>query len=324
MEKLEDIGFYTLSDYRASQISEKSPLWRCELILTDKCNFKCPYCRGLRSDITGTMLFELAMRTLQIWVKNGLKNVRFSGGEPTLYNGLEQLINYCKSNNVEKIAVSTNGSANREKYENLIKNGVGDFSISLDACCSSVADKMSGGISGMWQKVVENIRWLSKEVYTTVGIVVNEENLESCVNTILFAESLGVSDIRVIPSAQYDIMLKMLEKIPQSIIDKYKILNYRVNRSKCGKHVRGLNSYDCNKCHLVLDDMAVAGDYHFPCIIYIREQGNPIGRIGENMRYERKKWSEEHNCFEDPICRKNCLDVCIDFNNKIESLSVLK
>ena len=44
MERLEDIGFYTLSDYRASQCSASSPLWRCELLLTDRCNFHCPYC----------------------------------------------------------------------------------------------------------------------------------------------------------------------------------------------------------------------------------------------------------------------------------------
>lgn len=39
---LENIGFYTLSDYRASQCSVSSPLWRCELILTDRCNYHCP------------------------------------------------------------------------------------------------------------------------------------------------------------------------------------------------------------------------------------------------------------------------------------------
>ena len=48
--KLEDIGFYTLSDSRARNASENSPLWRCELLITSQCNFKCPYCRGTNSD----------------------------------------------------------------------------------------------------------------------------------------------------------------------------------------------------------------------------------------------------------------------------------
>jgi hypothetical protein len=41
--------------------------------------------------------------------------------------------------------------------------------------------------------------------------------------------------------------------------------------------------------------------------------------MGENFREERNAWFETHNSHEDPICAKNCLDVCIDYNNKCES-----
>ena len=46
--------------------------------------------------------------------------------------------------------------------------------------------------------------------------------------------------------------------------------------------------------------MAVVGDYHFPCIIYMREQGNPIGKIDENVRLERQKWMNNTDCYKDP------------------------
>jgi hypothetical protein len=62
--------------------------------------------------------------------------------------------------------------------------------------------------------------------------------------------------------------------------------------------------------------MAVANGYHFPCIIYMREQGDPIGQVGPNMRKERYEWMVNHDAHKDPICSKNCLDVCIDYNNK--------
>ena len=39
--KLEEIGFYTLSDERVKNTSQFSDLMRCELILTGACNFKC-------------------------------------------------------------------------------------------------------------------------------------------------------------------------------------------------------------------------------------------------------------------------------------------
>jgi hypothetical protein len=38
--ELEKIGFYTLSDERAENVTHETPLQRCELILTEDCNFK--------------------------------------------------------------------------------------------------------------------------------------------------------------------------------------------------------------------------------------------------------------------------------------------
>lgn len=313
--KLENIGFYTLSDARVEQLSVSSPLWRCELILTDRCNFKCTYCRGLRSDISGTMPFGLAQGVVRYWVANGLKNVRFSGGEPTLYEGLDELVNICKIGNVEHIAISTNGSADIDYYKHLIELGVNDFSISLDACCASDVDKMAG-VRAKFDRISENIKELSKLTYVTVGIVINEDNLLTCVNTIMFAHELGVSDIRVIPSAQYNKLLNVVEQIPDYVLEAHPILKYRVDNVKSNRHVRGITENDSKNCWLALDDMAVAGGYHFPCIIYMREQGNPIGKVGVDMRKERLNWVLNHDCSKDPICKKNCLDVCVDYCNK--------
>jgi len=60
--KLEKIGFYTLSDYRARNVTIKSPIQRGELILTDRCNLKCPYCRGLKKELQGNLTLSLLQR----------------------------------------------------------------------------------------------------------------------------------------------------------------------------------------------------------------------------------------------------------------------
>ena len=109
--KLENIGFYTLSDDRAKNTSINSPLWRCELILTDKCNFRCPYCRGMRDDCKGTLSLESVNSLISYLTRHGLKNVRFSGGEPTLYPHLHNIAKRCRSLGVERVAISTNGYA---------------------------------------------------------------------------------------------------------------------------------------------------------------------------------------------------------------------
>ena len=314
--QLEDIGFYTLNDERCKNSCVDSQLMRCELILTDACNFKCPYCRGLRDDVKGTLSLDKSKYIIDLWAKDNLKNIRFSGGEPTVYKGLLELVEYTKSKGIERIAISTNGSADFELYQKLIDEGVNDVSISLDACCSSYGDMMAGGIEGAWVKVIENIKKIAKLTYVTLGVVVTEDTIADLKNTIEFAASMGVADIRIISSAQYNQLLEMAKTVSKDVYTKYPILKYRIENLNNQRNVRGLNRTDSHMCGLILDDMAIAGEYHFPCIIYMREHGNAIGEISENMREERFKWSREHNCYKDDICRNNCLDVCIDYNNK--------
>ena len=132
-DQLGSIGFYTLSDQRAKTASEHTRLVRCELLLTGRCNFHCEYCRGVGGkDIP----FEKACELLDLWCKDNLYAVRFSGGEPTLYRRLPELVQYARAGGIQKIAVSTNGSAPWSKYEKLLKAGVNDWSVSLDACCA--------------------------------------------------------------------------------------------------------------------------------------------------------------------------------------------
>jgi hypothetical protein len=168
------------------------------------------------------------------------------------------------------------------------------------------------GVAGAFDRVVENIRWLSKRVYTTVGIVYNEDNQEETARTILFAASLGVADIRVIPAAQHASHLD----VEDVDLDKYPILRYRLNNMLAGRTVRGLSETDNRRCPLVLDDVAISGGKHYPCIIYLRERGQAIGNVGPEMREERLRWYESHDCLGDDVCRRNCLDVCVDYNNR--------
>ncbi len=319
--RLEDIGFYTLSDYRAASASQESHLQRCEIVLTDRCNFNCPYCRGMRGDCKGDLTAKQARHTLELWVKDGLQSVRFSGGEPTLYPMLQLLVDYCRINSVKNIAVSTNGSASRRAYEHLVMSGANDFSISLDACCAEDGTIMMGvSNSNLWGRVVDNIRYLSRIAYVTVGVVLTEQNKSQVVDIIKFAHGLGVADIRIIPAAQHSNMLSLGE-LPNKILQAHPILRYRANNLLAGRPVRGLSEDDNPHCPLVLDDMAVAGQWHFPCIIYLREGGNPIGKVGPDMRMQRASWSKT-NRLADPICRSNCLDICRDYNQRWAELHV--
>jgi MoaA/NifB/PqqE/SkfB family radical SAM enzyme len=316
---LKSIGFYTLSDERCLNVSALSPMQRCEMILTDKCNFKCPYCRGLRNDCKGDLPIEDAMATLKLWCDDGLKNVRFSGGEPLTYPHLDALVKYAKFRGVEHIAISSNGSFPFGRYYELITEGVNDFSISLDACCSSYGDKMAG-VSGQFERVTYNIVELSKLVYTTVGVVLTAETVSTTRRVVEFAHGLGVTDIRIIPCAQEGNgnaeLVRQVGLISQKILDAHPILKYRVQNILNGVLIRGLQASDTHTCYLALDDSVVSGGYHYPCVIYLREKGEPIGKVGPNMRGQRVAWMAQHDTHKDPICSKQCLDVCCAHNNR--------
>lgn len=313
--KLEEIGFYTLSNSRALSANHLSPLSRAELILTDSCNLKCVYCRGISQNYAaGTISKELALQTLEYWTNENLKNIRFSGGEPTIHPNLLDLVSYCKSHKVERIAISTNGTADLSLYKELIDAGINDFSISLDSGCCAISDKISG-VSGKWRRVVNNIKALSALTYVTVGMVFNEINIDSCVQDVLFASSLGVSDIRIIPSAQYNLALRELRSLPQNVLSGHPILKYRIQNINNDIPVRGIKDSDCHKCYIVLDDIMSAQGYHFPCIIHFREGGQAIGKMNSNFRKDRLNWFKNHNSFNDEICKKNCLDCIVKYNN---------
>jgi cyclic pyranopterin phosphate synthase len=208
MDELKNIGFYTLSNERAKNVSETSRMMRCEMIITEYCNFSCAYCRGLKSEIYGDRkIKQLALSEVKsnvdLWCLDGpLENIRFSGGEPTLHKDIVEIVAYCKSKGIKRIAISTNGSNKLSLYKDLIDNGVNDFSISLDACCAEDGDKMAGNVKGSFDKVVDNIRELSKLTYVTVGVVLTPESAHKAVETIRFADELGVTDIRIISAAQ--------------------------------------------------------------------------------------------------------------------------
>jgi len=330
MKDLKDIGFYTLSDERAKNVSETSQMQRCEMIITEYCNFRCPYCRGLSDEIYGfrkikQLSFNEVANNIDLWCKDKpLKNIRFSGGEPTLHPDIKKIIEYSYSKGIKRIAISTNGSNKLELYKDLIFLGCNDFSISLDACCADDGDKMAGDVKGSWDIVVNNIREISKLTYVTVGVVLTPDNIDKTIDTIRFAHELGVADIRIISAAQYNQPIPRLNEVEQEILDAHPILKYRVNHFAEGINVRGMSESDSKRCSIVLDDSVIAGNYTFPCVIYMREKGKPICEVGPDMRKERVKWFNGHNTYEDPICRANCLDVCREHNNSCEKFRLKK
>jgi molybdenum cofactor biosynthesis enzyme MoaA len=256
--KLDDIGFPTINDERARHADENTRMIRCDMVLTDLCTFKCPYCRGIREDCRGSVSMADARRMIDLWTENGLEELRFTGGEPTVWPGLPELVRYAKERGVRSVGISTNGFSDLSLYNELIDAGVNEFSISLDACDPEEGDRMSGGIRGSWNKVTANIRALSERSYIVLGIVATADTAEKLSETIDFALSLGADDIKLISASQYNHLLTAAGSIRKEIREAHPLMNYRITNMEHGRNIRGLTEYDSHRCPLVLDDSSYA------------------------------------------------------------------
>ena len=312
--KLDEIGFYTLTDERAMHASAVSPLWRGEIIVTGRCNFNCIYCHRLPPrDIEQ----DLALDVIGQWLAEGLRNIRFSGGEPTLYQPLSLLVRACRAGGVEHIGISSNGSAPLRLYKQLIGEGVNDIAISLDASQPALAKDIARA-NAHWQTVIENIRALAKLTYVTASIVLSGKNADQAEAIISLAHALGVADIRFV-TASHDAPADLtLSRIPPHLLAAHPILKYRLDKLRHGRTIRGLQPGDAHRCYLALDDCVVAGKWHYPCAVYFREGGAPIGELRAATRQERLRWLRAKDTHADEICRHYCADFYVEYNNRFE------
>lgn len=322
---LEHIGFYTLSDERARTASVISQMKRGSVTITEHCNYKCVYCKKLPKTIfkkEKMTPLQNIKNVIDLWCMNDIiENIQFTGGESTLHPALLDMVQYAKNKGVKRINIATNGSSDMNLYNELIESGVNDFSISLDSACAKASHKLTQ--TDDWYVVVNNIKNLVKKTYVTIGIVLVLDEPEKAMETINSVHGLGVSDMRVNSMSQTNNKITGIDAIDMKIRQAHPILNYRINRFMEEKSTRGLLQHDSNKCPLVLDDSTVAGNLHFPCVIYMREGGAPIGMVSAHMRQERMEWNIKHNTHNDPICKKYCLDFCKEYNNRSHELKAV-
>jgi len=108
-------------------------------------------------------------------------------------------------------------------------------------------------------------------------------------------------------------------ELSEELLNKHLILKFRVQNFNAGLNMRGSHT---SNCYLVLDDVTLVRDYHYPCAVYAREGGEPLGKITSNFKEERLQRFKRHDSHKDPICQKFCMDFKCRFNDQVESLRV--
>jgi GTP 3',8-cyclase len=105
--------------------------------ITDRCNFRCVYCRSADPenyrDHDQILSWPELERLAAIFGKLGIRKVRITGGEPLVREGVEQYIAKLRALGFADLSMTTNGHLLAERCDRLIEAGLKRINISLDS-----------------------------------------------------------------------------------------------------------------------------------------------------------------------------------------------
>ena len=105
--------------------------------VTDRCNFRCVYCRSADPenyrDHDEILSWPELERLARLFVGLGIRKVRITGGEPMVRDGVEKFLSYLKGIGVRDLSMTTNGHLLAGHCQRLIDAGLHRINISLDS-----------------------------------------------------------------------------------------------------------------------------------------------------------------------------------------------
>ena len=171
------------------------PLESLRISVTDRCNLRCTYCMPKAAFAHHAFLgqndlltFDEIERLARIFISQGVRKVRLTGGEPLLRPHLEDLVaRLAGLPNLTELALSTNGVLLKEKAAALRAAGLQRINLSLDA----IDDGVFGQINGMGQPALPVLNGLDAAL---------DAGLQVKVNMVV---ERGVNEAQILPMARH-------------------------------------------------------------------------------------------------------------------------
>jgi cyclic pyranopterin phosphate synthase len=129
------------------------PLHDLRISVTDRCNFRCPYC--MPAEIYGEkyafmprrelLSFEEIERLARVFAELGVEKLRITGGEPLLRHELPRLVErLAKIDGVRDLTLTTNGYLLAKHAADLAAAGLQRVTVSLDSHDDATFGAMNG------------------------------------------------------------------------------------------------------------------------------------------------------------------------------------
>jgi len=232
--------------------------------LTDECNLNCIYCDLDKENKRNDLSLNQYKAIIKYMTEAGIKKVKFTGGEPTLYTYLNDLIYFCKHDcNINDISITTNGLELLNQVYSLKMSGLSEVNISIDTLKEYRYKAIT--TNGNLKQIIESINaCLNEGIKVNINALLIKDFNNDEINDFLQLTNYNPINIRFIELNQNKIDKNIyengyldVEECLNEIEGLYKIKDntYSYNRAKGNIIVKNKcgSCEDCSKIELTKD-----------------------------------------------------------------------
>jgi radical SAM protein with 4Fe4S-binding SPASM domain len=169
--------------------------YRMDLALTYRCQNDCGHCYNEGKDRMELTVPEWMTVIDKLW-EVGIPHVVFTGGEPTLFQGIEKLIGRSEKHGQVTGLITNGRSLGTPGYlKELVRIGLDHVQITVLSKDPEVHDKLTCA-PGSWKETVEGLKTaLSEDLYVSTNTTIMKSNYSGIEETMRFLVGLGVRNI---------------------------------------------------------------------------------------------------------------------------------
>jgi radical SAM protein with 4Fe4S-binding SPASM domain len=176
--------------------AKPSAPYRMDLAITYRCNNNCSHCYNARPRNYPEMPVEQWKKVIdKVWDLR-IPHVVFTGGEPTLYNGLVELVAYAEEKGLIT-GLNTNGRklADEDFVDSLVKAGLDHVQITLESHDADIHNTMVAA-KDAWGETVTGLKnVLASKLYVMTNTTLLTHNKDSIRETLAFLAEIGVPTV---------------------------------------------------------------------------------------------------------------------------------
>lgn len=195
------------------------------ITLNRQCNLRCKWCyaQGTEFQDSRDMSLALSTKIIDLITELDIKNIAFTGGEPTCHNDIAENIKYAASKGLN-VCLITNGVALSEQHflESLVEQGLSSVNLSLKGHSKEAYINNTG--VDVYRTVLRAINNISHtSIQQVVSMVLNSHNIETYLCGIKEAVDNGAKEFHF--SFEHDFSILDGNKRTHNVNDIYKLIN---------------------------------------------------------------------------------------------------